>query len=373
MIDPNEKFGLQDLERHLLEDLRQGEIYEIPNSFEPRPERWSDNPEAAAICEASRQGAWMLHHYLGREIKVDEKASAGDFFSSLDLSADLMAIYSLRKSFEGRVATVSVLDKQRGLTLPADDTAANIRARGESPVFFIAEESSPEFDISNMEPGDTVVFIDGMDGSSAAKFRIPGGASVIVGSGVVSLNEAGEKYIDLQTSSILFPSSQARGTESTWYFAEKGKGAYVKRPNGNIEKLEINGSVRHLQDANLILNRYGDASLETAIMGCLHERCHQPGQAWPIPSALTVGLPSSEHGLKVVDPDSGHQVAVSDNRPEKEKVGPWDLVTMLFVREAGGVVVDFEGNDIQIPTAPRPMIFAQTADLAQEIISVVKA
>lgn len=369
-IDVDENFGQQDLSM-VLEDLRQGFPFSIPDSFEKTPSFTDMSPEMRAICQATRKGAWLLYHYLGTPVKVDEKAAAGDFFSDLDLASDLSSIYSLREHFKGRVATVTMLDKKTGRTIEADDTPENIRARGESPVFFLAEESSPELDMSLLEVGDTVVFDDGMDGSSAAKFMIPGGASVMIGIGKVALSKEGEKYIDIEASSILFAGSKARDTGSEWYFAQKGQGSYVRRSNGKIEKLDVRDCKVGIQDAYIMVNRYGDVRYESHEVGCLQERSRQPGNKWLTPSALTAGLASSEHGLRVVDPNRGHHIAVSDNNPRKMKVGPWDLVTMLHVREAGGVVEDFEGTDLQTPSPNRPMIFARSHELACQVRELI--
>ncbi len=370
-IDVDEQFGKQDLS-DVLKDLRSGFPFSIPDSFEPTPFVQDLTPEAQAICEATRKGAWLLYHYLGAPIEVDEKAAAGDFFSELDLASDLSSIYSLREHFKGRIATATLLDKKTGATIAPDDTAENIRARGQSPVFIVAEESSPELDMDVMQVGDTVIFDDGMDGSSAAKFQIPGGASVMVGIGKVSLTNDGEKYVDLQASSILFAGSKSRGTGSEWYFAQKGMGSYVRRSNGSVEKLDMRDCKVGVKDAHIVVNRYGDERYESPDVRCLQEKSRQPGNDWPIPSAITVGLPSSEHGLRVVDPNRGMHVAVSDNGESKTKVGWWDLVTMLHVREAGGVVQDFEGTDVQIPSPNRPMIFTRSPQLALEVRQLVR-
>ncbi len=147
-----------------------------------------------------------------------------------------------------------------------------------------------------------------------------------------------------------------------WFYAQRDRCAFK-----NATRLKINCDGLQLHESWVEMNQYGDAAKETQAFSKLrHELRTERGAR-----LVTTGVPNSGVALRIAESHSTLTAAIHDNAEASVKQAPWDIAApQLILEEAGGVFLDFDGNQID-PFRAKPFVVARSTELAHEIISLV--
>jgi myo-inositol-1(or 4)-monophosphatase len=270
-----------------------------------------ENPRLALAVKAAHAAGKVIKAGYGQILEIQQK-SVGDFFSSVDIEAEKVAIALIKQ--------------------------------GDSWSEIIAEESQPDL---NGSPSRWI--LDCLDGSVGFLFMAGRDKpAVLIAHQQNGATDVGVIYLPL-TGEL--------------FFAIKGRGAFT----GKGKKLQVNASWL-LRNAWIEMNQYADASLETMIF----TRLRVILRSAPREGLVTSQAPHSSVAMRMLDGTTRLAAVIHDNNPKKVKQECWDVAAVkLIVEEAGGVVVDFAANEYDI-FKPKPFIVASSRVLAHEIIDAYK-
>jgi len=228
-----------------------------------------------------------------------------------------------------------------------DDIIDKVISKARPGEVILSEEKNPDADVSS-GPGWVV---DPLDATSAMLFR----ASPDMPSIMLARLQDGIS----QSSVVYFPSS------NELFYAVRGFGAYKgkRRLQCHDEKLA---------DAWVEMNQQGNVDKESLVFRGLREALRQPGRGARLVSSSP---PHSGVGVRIAEGHKRLSAVIHDNNPgepKDAKQAPWDVIPVaLILEEAGGVVVNFDGQPYD-PFQPEPLIMAASKELAGEIIDLVK-
>ena len=206
----------------------------------------------------------------------------------------------------------------------------------------LSEEKNHDADISH---GKAWV-VDPLDATSAFLF----GVSEDMPSIMIARTEDGVA----NSSIVYFPLTDEM------FYAVRGLGAYKGK-----DRLRCTGST--LAESWIEMNQQANASKESQVFSRMRNNLRQPGGARLVSSSP----PHSGIGVRIAEGRKRLSAVVHDNNPgepAKAKQAPWDVIPVaLILEEAGGVVVNFDGQPYN-PFKPEPFIMAASKELAEEII-----
>ncbi len=234
---------------------------------------------------------------------------------------------------------VSEVDKQ------ADDVITEVLKK-HSQLPILSEESSPTLD----DGVSDFWIVDPLDATSAF------------------LTQAGPQY-----PSVLINRQEGETTTSSvvyfpltneWFYASKGRGAWR-----DAKRLIVSDEPMTLLESWVEMNQYSDNELETELFSSMRQRLRSKYGA----RLVTTNPPHSGVAVRIAESKTSLSVAIHDNSQEHVKQAAWDIAApRLVLQEAGGVFVNFNGNELSLFKA-EPFIVARTASLAREVIELFEA
>jgi myo-inositol-1(or 4)-monophosphatase len=272
-----------------------------------------DSRELSVLVESALKAGDIMRQGYGHLQNIERKGY-GDLVSEVDRNCDR----SFQESFRAAFPDVPIL----------------------------SEEISPD------TPHEVarLLILDPLDGTSAYLY----GVSSSIPSVMAAIRSNGQ----IIYSVVYFPL-----TEELFY-AIRGKGAYKES-----ERLYCSDS--ELSNSWVEMNQYSNCIYESEVFKKLRKTLRSS-----LGAQLVTSLPANSGlGLRIAEGIIGKQkisAIVHDNGSKMLKQGPWDVAPIaLIVEEAGGVVVNFEGQPYDI-FAPEPFIVAASMKLAKEIIGCAK-
>ncbi len=215
-----------------------------------------------------------------------------------------------------------------------------------SDLAILSEESSPRLD----DGVSDFWIVDPLDATSAF------------------LTQAGPQY-----PSVLINRQQGETTTCSvvyfpltdeWFYAAKGQGAWK-----DGKQLIVSDEPMTLLESWVEMNQYADNSLETELFSGMRQRLRSKYGA----RLVTTNPPHSGVAVRIAESKSSLSVAIHDNAQEHVKQAAWDIAApRLVLQEAGGVFVNFSGNELDLFKA-EPFIVARTESLAREVIELFEA
>jgi myo-inositol-1(or 4)-monophosphatase len=262
---------------------------------------------------AHRAGDLIRSGY--NQIQIIEEKGHGDLVSKIDRDCDDVVDDEISKSHPGEV--------------------------------ILSEEKNPDADISK---GKAWV-VDPLDATSALLFR----ASEDMPSVMIARTEDGQA----NSSIVYFPLTDEM------FYAVKGFGAYKDK-----QRLQCSGA--KLAESWVEMNQQGNSGKESPVFNRLRVNLRLPGGARLVSSSP----PHSGVGIRIAEGRKKLAAVVHDNNAgeaKKAKQAPWDVIPVaLILKEAGGVVVNFDGEAYD-PFKPEPLVMAASKELADEIRARAKA
>jgi len=156
----------------------------------------------------------------------------------------------------------------------------------------------------------------------------------------------------------------------TTFVAMAGHGAFIHTDEKIIQapkRREVK-----LSEAWVECNRYSDVQYETPWFASLGKTLRSPNGAALVTSQVPHSSASCWMAAAACWTDGQPNAVVHDNSAIKVKQDLWDLAApTLFVREAGGVVLNSAGQHLD-PFSPEPAIFSSSEKLALEIVAAGK-
>lgn len=267
------------------------------------------DPELGIAIEAAQAAGDVIREGSGKMHDVEFKG-VGDLVSEVDKQADIVITKVLKEH---------------------------------SPLPILSEESSPTLD-------DGVVdfwIVDPLDATSAF------------------LTQAGPQYpsvlINRQQGTVTTCSVVFFPLTDEWFYAAKGRGAWK-----DGKRLIVNDEPMTLLESWVEMNQYADNSLETELFSSMRQRLRSKYGA----RLVTTNPPHSGVAVRIAESVSSLSVAIHDNSPEHVKQAAWDIAApRLILQEAGGVVLNFNGEQLNLFEA-EPFIVARTESLAKEVIEL---
>lgn len=269
------------------------------------------DPELGIAIEAAQAAGQVIRDGSGKMHEIESKG-VGDLVSEVDQAAD--------------VVITNVLKQHSSLPI-------------------LSEESSP-----TIEDGVSDFWIvDPLDATSAF------------------LTQAGPQYpsvlINRQQGAITTCSVVYFPLTDEWFYAAKGGGAWK-----DGQHLQVSDEPMTLLESWVEMNQYSDNSLETELFASMRQRLRSKYGA----RLVTTNPPHSGVAVRIAESKSSLSVAIHDNSQNHVKQAAWDIAApRLVLQEAGGVVVNFDGEELDLFKA-EPFIVARTESLAREVIELFK-